>query len=125
MEFLQQGNPSAPPTTSKTVVSNPNPRKETNVSNLDVVTNNEDTLRGGNLLGVVRPFWLKVTESEQRLAWLKTMRKNDLVVRDLESYAKSISERLRSEEYQLKEEERKILLDIMTLKIKDEKKYRA
>ena len=42
MEFLKQGNPSAPPTTSKTVVSNPNPREETHVSNLDIVTNEKE-----------------------------------------------------------------------------------
>ena len=48
MEFLKQGNPSAPPTTSKTVVSNPNPREETHVSNLDIVTNG---LRFGICIG--------------------------------------------------------------------------
>ena len=82
--------PSALPI-AQSAISKPSFELETNVSNTDLSTN-EDTLRGGNLLGVVRPYWMKVTESEQRLAWLKTMRGRDLVVRDLESYAKSISE---------------------------------
>ena len=113
--------PSALPI-AQSAISKPSFELETNVSNTDLSTN-EDTLRGGNLLGVVRPYWMKVTESEQRLAWLKTMRGRDLVVRDLESYAKSISEQLRSEQYRMREEERKILLEIMSLKIKDEKKH--
>ena len=33
----------------------------------------ETTLRRGNLLETVRPIWKKVTESEQRIAWLKLM----------------------------------------------------
>ena len=41
----------------------------------------EDTLRRGRVLDIVRPFWCKVTESEQRLALLETMVRKELVVR--------------------------------------------
>ena len=83
----------------------------------------EDTLRRGKVLDIVRPFWCKVTESEQRLAWLETMVRKELVVRDLDGYTKSIGACLRSEEYKMREEERIILLEVMRLKVKDEKKH--
>ena len=54
--------------------------------------------RRGNLLGDLRPYWIKVKESEQRLRWLKQMVKLDLVVRDIDAYAKAVSEKLRSDE---------------------------
>ena len=44
----------------------------------------------GSLLETVRPQWAKVTESEQRIAWLKSMIGKKLVVRDLEAYARNI-----------------------------------
>ena len=43
----------------------------------------------------------------------------ELVVRDLEAYAKNISAKLRSDEYRVKEEERVVLMCIMKLKLKD------
>ena len=46
----------------------------------------------------------------------------NLVVRGLESYVKSIAKQLRSEEYRVREAESKIFMDIMRLKLKDEKK---
>ena len=79
------------------------------------------TLRRGSLLGIVRPTWIKITESEQRLAWLQSMERKRLIVRDIESYAKSVSTKLRSDELRYREEERDILLGLMTLKVKDEK----
>ena len=33
----------------------------------------ENTPLGGNMLGIVRPYWKKVLESEQRISWLKLM----------------------------------------------------
>ena len=49
------------------------------------------TLRRGDMLGIIRPYWIKVAESEQRLAWLQTMVQRELVVRDLESFAKALN----------------------------------
>ena len=80
-------------------------RDNSNVlSNSLVLSVDEDTLRRGNVLSIGRPYWLRVTESEMRLAWLKTMVKKELVVRDMDSYAKLISVKLRSEEYRMREE---------------------
>ena len=90
----------------------------TNIS----LSNMETTLSRGNLLGAVRPHWTRVTESEQRIAWLKKMIAKKLVVRDLNTYVKSISAKLRSEECKIREEEREILMGIMRLKLKDEMK---
>ena len=80
----------------------------------------ETTHPRGKLLGAVRPQWTKVTESEQRIAWLRKMIDRNLVVRDLESYAKNIRDKLRSEKCKVREEERVILMGIMKLKLKDE-----
>ena len=63
----------------------------------------------GKLLGAAQPAWNKVLESEARLKWLKSMVEKDLVVRNLESYAKAEGEKLRTEEMKLREEERDVL----------------
>ena len=76
--------------------------------------------RRGKLLGEMRPFWIKVKESEHRLEWLKTMVRHELVVRDVDAYAKAISEQLRSEEMKFREQERGVLLGIMKVKLRDE-----
>ena len=74
------------------------------------------------MLGAVRPQWIKVTESEQRIAWLRLMIERNLVVRDVEAFAKSISVKLRSVRCKFREEEREILMGIMKLKLKVVKK---
>jgi len=97
--------------------------RETNsLSRIDSIDYLEKTHTGGSMLGTVKPLWIKVTESEQRISWLKSMIDRELVVRDLEAYAKKISAKLRSDEYHVKEEERVILMNIMKLKLKDEKR---
>ena len=96
--------------------------RETNCHSNVSCTLMETTHIRGNLLGAVRLQWTKVTESECRMAWLKKMVERKIVVRDLEAYSKSISEKLRSEECRLKEEEREILMGVMKLKLKDEMK---
>ena len=85
-------------------------------------SNQVPTSREGPLLGVVLPVWLKVVESEQRLSWLQKMVKRDLCVREIESYAKSQHSKLRSDELKLKESERSVLLGLMDIKVKDEKR---
>ena len=109
-----QNHPSVPPVTPS-VTSNNSTRNSTILGTM------ENTLRRGNLLGIERPIWLKVQESESRIEFLKEMIRRKLVVRDIESYAKSISCKLRSEGLKLREEEREILLGLMNLKLKDEK----
>ena len=69
----------------------------------------------GNVLGVLRPYWLRVKESEMRLSWLQTMVRLELIVRDVEAYAKAGSTKLRSEDMKFKEQERVVLLGIMKL----------
>ena len=51
----------------------------------------------GRLLGVIRPAWRKVLESETRLNWLKKMVNRKLVVRDIEAFSKAQSDMLRSD----------------------------
>ena len=50
------------------------------------IVSNETTLRRGSLLGTARPIWIKVTESECRIAWLRQMISKRLIVRDLEAF---------------------------------------
>ena len=78
--------------------------RETNCHSNVSCTLMETTHIRGNLLGAVRPQWTKVTESECRIAWLKKMVERKIVVRDLESYARSIGPKLRSEECKMREE---------------------
>ena len=56
------------------------------------------TLQRGPLLGAMRPTWLKTTESEERLKWLRQMIGKRLLVRDLEAFLQSTSSKLRTEE---------------------------
>ena len=70
---------------------------------------NSSTSMKGPLQGILKPSWIKAAESECRLAWLKTMRGKGLCVRNIESYAKSVSSQLRTEEMKLREEERPLL----------------
>ena len=59
----------------------------------------------GQLIGIARPIWSKVVESETRLAWLHDMVRYKLIVRDIEAFAQNISDCLRTQEMILKEEE--------------------
>ena len=43
----------------------------------------------GKLLGIVKPAWIGVCKSEQRLSWLKSMCERGLAVREIELYAKT------------------------------------
>ena len=96
----------------------------TNVTNTtitsDIVTSSvlfkESTLQRGSVLGVMKPVWLKTTESEERLKWLNKMIRRGLLVRDVEAFLKATSSKLRSEESKVREEERIILRDLMIIK---------
>ena len=109
-----------PPVSNITQCVNSKVRRGVN-SNSKYDSKDINTLRGGDMLGIGRPIWLKVQESECRLAWLTDMVRKELIVRDIDSYAKSISGMLRSDELRFKEAERKILMGLMRLKLKDEK----
>ena len=81
-----------------------------------------NTLQGGPLLGIVKPIWTKVTESEQRIAWMLDMIRKGLVVRDLDVLANNLNEKLRTDEMKVKEEERAVLLNVMRIKLRDERR---
>ena len=68
------------------------------------------TLQRGHLLGIMRPTWLKTTESEERLKWLRQMIGKNLLVRYIEAFLHTTSSKLRSEESKLKEEERELFM---------------
>ena len=68
------------------------------------------------------PAMMKVMAREQRINWLKNMVRKRLLVRDIDSFFRSQEEKLRSGEVHIKEEERDILLGLMNIKLRDEKK---
>ena len=80
------------------------------------------TLERGPLLGIMRPVWIKTTESEERIRWLIQMIGKRLLVRDIEAFLHSTCEKLRSEESKLGEEEREVLMRLMILKRNDERR---
>ena len=90
--------------------------RDTNVVNLESSTSQKPTSWEGPLLSVMRPTWVKVMESEQRIAWLQRMVDRKLCVKDLEAYVKLQHEQLRSENMKVKEEEREIILELMKVK---------
>ena len=100
---LQRSRKQVVPTITQSVISN---CKAGSNSRLTTSVNQSTTLREGSMLGIARPIWMKVVQSEQCLAWLKVMVKKTLVVRDLESYLKQISVKLRSDEVGIKDNER-------------------
>ena len=59
----------------------------------------------GQLIGIARPIWSKVVESECRIVWLHDMVRYKLIMRDIETFAQNISDCLRTQEMILKEEE--------------------
>ena len=80
------------------------------------------TLERGPLLGIMRPTWLKTTESEERLRWIVQMIGKNLLVRDIEAFLRTSSSKLRSDESKIREEERKVLKSLMILKRNDERR---
>ena len=92
-----------------------------NCSAFSFRSKDEETLKRGNLLGTMRPFWLKTVESEERLRWIKLMIRKTLLVRDLEVFAQTTSEKLRLEESVMREEEREVLIGLMVVKRNDER----
>ena len=83
---------------------------------------NDITLERGKLLGIMRPHWLKTVESEERLRWIRQMIRMKLMVKDIEAFAHSTADKLRTEESRVREEERDILMGLMTLKRNDERR---
>ena len=83
----------------------------------------DTTLERGYLLGIMRPVWIRNTESEERLRWFRLMIGKNLLVRDIEAFLQSTCEKLRSEESVLREEERKVFMRLMVLKRNDERRH--
>ena len=77
----------------------------------------ESTQKGGPLLGIARPIWLKVTESERRIAWMCEMLRKKLIVKDIENFVNTLNEKLRTDSMRVKEEEREVALGLMKVKL--------
>ena len=88
--------------------------------NINFNLHGDITSKKGYLLGAIKPIWLKVLESEQRILWLRKMVEKGLCVRDLQAYIKSEHGKLRSDAFRIQESERGTILGLMRLKLKDE-----
>ena len=78
---------------------------------------------GGSVLGILKPLWLKALESEMRISFLKNMLERDLVLRDILKFGQIIEEKMRAESSKEEELGRKYLVDLMRVKLTDEKRY--
>ena len=78
---------------------------------------------GGNVLGVLKPVWQKALESEVRTKWLKNMLDKDLVLKDILKFGQIINEKMRAESSREGEIGRQALIEIMRIKLMDEKRY--
>ena len=112
--------PMTPPVTA--VTSSNETDYLTNSEKMSLQLSIDSTLKRGTLLGVMKPVWLKTTESEERIRWLRQMIGKNLLVRDLEAFLKSTSKQLRSDEIKIREEEREVVMKLMIVKRNDERR---
>ena len=77
---------------------------------------------GGSVLGILKPLWQKALESELRIDFIKNMLERDLVMRDMMKFGQIIEEKLRAESSRDEELGRKTLIEIMKVKLTDEKR---
>ena len=110
------------PTVTETV-TNSNPTVSSNIITNSSALQSEVTLKGGQLLGILRPIWIKTTESEERIRWFRQMIERKLLVRDIEAFLQNTCDKLRSEESKVREEEREVLMRLMILKRNDERRH--
>ena len=82
-----------------------------------------DTPEGGHLVGILQPLWNKALESDMRLDWLRLMLRKDLVVRDIQHFGENVNKKLRTESSREEEMGREALIELMKVKLKDERRY--
>ena len=78
---------------------------------------------GGQVLGILKPIWQKTQESEMRLNFLESMLERDIVLRDMLKFGQIIGEKLRAESSREEELGRKSMIELMRIKLTDEKRY--
>ena len=83
----------------------------------------KETLQRGDLLGTVKPIWTKALESECRISWLQVMLDKGLVVRDVQALGRSTFDKLRTESSKEEDLGRETLIELMHVKLIDEKRY--
>ena len=77
---------------------------------------------GGSVLGILKPLWQKALESELRIGFIRNMLERDLVMRDIMKFGQIVEEKLRAESSKDEELGRKTLIEIMKVKLTDEKR---
>ena len=89
----------------------------------DIILRVKNTPSGGNLQGIIEPLWNKTMESEQRITWLGEMVNRKLVVRDIWNFGTEVTNKLRAVSSKEEDIGRLALLDLMKVKLTDEKRY--
>ena len=87
-----KNHPKTPTVTPDVTSSTPETSIPTNCGKRGFFLSIDTTLGRGPLLGVLKPVWIKTTESEERVRWLQQMISKKLLMRDIEAFLKSTSE---------------------------------
>ena len=78
---------------------------------------------GGERQDVVRNIWKKLIECEERVKFWKRMIEWGVGIRELEHMGDGLKEKFRSESMQSGKSEREVIMLVMSLKLRDEKKH--
>ena len=79
---------------------------------------------GGSRQDVVRNIWRKLIECEERVTFWKRMIEWGVGVREIEHMGEDIKEKFRSESMKGGRSEREVIMLIMSLKLRDEKRLK-
>ena len=78
---------------------------------------------GGSVLGILKPLWLRALESAMRISFMKKMLERDIVLRDILKFGQIREEKLRTESSRDEELGRKYQVELMRVKLTDEKRF--
>ena len=78
---------------------------------------------GGTRQDGVRNIWKKMIECEERVKFWKRMIEGGVGVRELEHLGEAIKEKFRSERMRGGRSEREVVMLVMSLKLRDEKRH--
>ena len=96
---------------------------ESTILQTKLIINSTPEDEGGSVLGILKPLWLRALESEMRIGFMKKMLERDIVLRDILKFGQIIEEKLRTESSRNEELGRKYLIELMRVKLTDEKRF--
>ena len=79
---------------------------------------------GGRRQDIVRDAWKKLVECEERLTFWRRMNDRGVGVREVEHMGEDVREKYRSEEMKGGRSHREVIMLVMSLKLRDERKHK-